>query len=241
MSSRPDEDDLFDLIRNGNPVSSLSYDESVTTHSFVVVNADTNLILEDASDLKELTCSPGLELQRILVDCDRGASTMEAGQHRPHVWSKVAHPRTNGGPLTIAHDNNRNRLVDGHASGKVRADDATLELDELGSVENPCQPQRGMAWLIATSTVRLNASRAVVSHAYDANGNRLQRAPCCRAAAVGKQLQYGVVAGWSDATASRDHAASFGTALYSVRAAGNIGVTCVTGCCHRRNRGYSEG
>ena len=47
----------LDLIRNGDLVPSLPYDESVTIHAFVVVNADTNLYLEDVSDLKALTCS----------------------------------------------------------------------------------------------------------------------------------------------------------------------------------------
>ena len=36
-------------------LATYGYDESVTTHSFVVVSADTNLIFKDVSDLKELT------------------------------------------------------------------------------------------------------------------------------------------------------------------------------------------
>ena len=47
----------FDLIRNDDLVPFLPYDESGTTLSFVVVNADMNLFLEDVSYLKALTYS----------------------------------------------------------------------------------------------------------------------------------------------------------------------------------------
>ena len=47
----------FDLIRNGETVPSLPKDESVAAHSFVVVNADTNLYLEYVSYLKARTSS----------------------------------------------------------------------------------------------------------------------------------------------------------------------------------------
>ena len=69
QGSGPDEDDPFDLIRNGDLVPSLLYDESVTAHSFVVVNADMNLIFKNMSDVKELICSSCLVLQRTLVKC----------------------------------------------------------------------------------------------------------------------------------------------------------------------------
>ena len=82
----------FDLIRNGDLVLHLHYDESVATYSFVVVNADTNLIFKDVSDMKELTCGSCLVLKRTLVECDRGALATEARQHRQQAWTKASHP-----------------------------------------------------------------------------------------------------------------------------------------------------
>ena len=52
----------FDLIRTVDLVSYLHYDESLTVHSFVVVNADMNLIFKNMSDVAEPICSPCLAL-----------------------------------------------------------------------------------------------------------------------------------------------------------------------------------
>ena len=53
------------------------HDKPVIVHSFVVVNADTNLIFKDVSDLKEWIRSPYLVLQRTLVECDHSAWATE--------------------------------------------------------------------------------------------------------------------------------------------------------------------